>query len=76
MQQDNNNMMAREINSRLQRVKKLVKNCKPHAIDESKNFKVLKLQWMGIPLVLDRFFFLYLITLLTTLLILFPRPAL
>ena len=70
-------MMAREINSRLQRVKKLVENCKPHAIDESKNFKVLKLQWMGIPLVLDRFFFfLYLITLLTTLLILFPRPAL
>ena len=55
MQQDNNNMMAREINSRLQRVEKLVENCKPHVIDESKNFKVLKLQWMGIALVLDRF---------------------
>lgn len=76
MEGTTDNDLAREINTRLHRVEKMMEDYKPQVIEQHRNVRILKLQWMGIALVLDRFFFfVYLITLSVTLVILFPWPT-
>ena len=64
-----------DINIRLQHMESLIKDQAIVPKKQNNSIKILKLQWMAIALVMDRLFFcMYFITLIVSLLVLFPRP--